>query len=912
MLEDGRIERSYSSWASPVVMVPKQQPGVYRLCVDYRKLNRVTKLDAYPMPTIDSILDSLHGATIFSSLDLKSGYHQMALNPEDKEKTAFVCAEGLFHFTVLPFGVVNGPASFQRLMEVVLDGLIGTICYVYLDDIVCFSSSLSRHVDGLRQILQRLQTAGLTVNWDKCAFGRSSMRYLGHVIGSDGLRTVPEKVRAIVDYPMPKTVKQLERFLGMVTWYAKFIPNLATITAPLNQLRQKNTTWTWTSGHSAAFEELKQILMSEPVLTYPDLSQPFVVHTDASDTGLGAVLLQGTDDQLHAIAYASRSLSPPERNYSTTERECLAVIWALEKWRFYLEGKRCQVVTDHQALTWLFRKAQLTGRLARWVLRLQDFSFDITYRRGELHVVPDALSRVHDDFPLVGIIQGTNVTQTPAVIAAVEPPPSTGDHPDATAVAADAEERCAAVRCIQPMDDVVHWIQCDGCMEWFHIVCVHIKKTRAEDMPTYACPTCKRKRWETRRNVEWASGTTPTGVPAGRPLPDLTTVRKEQLQDLKLTALRDKASPVYRERDGILYHYNRSKWKLVVPDALKHAVLETCHCHPTAGHLGRTKTLHKLDSLHLWWKGCATEVRSFLRTCHTCRTTKPLYRKPAGFMLTTQSGGPWETVGVDLMGPLPKSYGGHEYLLVAVDHYSKWVEAIPIRKATGKEVASVLVRQLFCRYGGPQKLLSDNGSQFICRAVNAVCKEWGVQQLYISPYHPQGNWVERVNRNLKGMMRAYVGDDHRTWDVHIAEFAFALNSVHHETIGVAPSLLMLGRQLVTPLENKWCTSDRQPQEDRADLTHRVALHRKQATLKQKAHYDKRRRPPDVTVGQQVMVQTHPRSDAGKHFNAKLAPKWSGPYLVTQRLTPVNLKVSSLTDHRKQLIVHMDQVKLCTE
>lgn len=217
MLSDGRIEPSFSPWASPVVMVPKSQPGDYRLCVDYRGLNRVTKLDAYPMPTIDSILESLHGATVFSSLDLKSGYHQMVLNPDDREKTAFVCEEGLYQFTVLPFGVVNGPASFQRLMEVVLQGLIGKICYVYLDDIVCYSSSPTQHLEDLRQILVRLQEAGLTVNHKKCSFGRRSMVYLGHVIGGDGLRTSPEKVQAIFDYPVPKNRKQLERFLGI--WF---------------------------------------------------------------------------------------------------------------------------------------------------------------------------------------------------------------------------------------------------------------------------------------------------------------------------------------------------------------------------------------------------------------------------------------------------------------------------------------------------------------------------------------------------------------------------------------------------------------------------------------------------------------------------------------------------------------------
>lgn len=264
-------------------------------------------------------------------------------------------------------------------------------------------------------------------------------------------------------------------------------------------------------------------------------------------------------------------------------------------------------------------------------------------------------------------------------------------------------------------------------------------------------------------------------------------------------------------------------------------------------------------------------------------------------MLSTHSESPWETVGVDLMGPLPRRHAGHEYLLVVVDHYSKWVEAVPMRRATGREVASVIVRQFFCRYGAPKKLLSDNGSQFTCKALAAVCQEWGVQQLYISPYHPQSNWVERVNRNLKGMMRAYVADDHRTWDVHVAEFSFALNSARHETTGVAPSQLMLGRQLVGPVGNRWNPVERDTPVDDPELRQQVEMQRKRAKKRQKAHYDKRRRPPAIVENQRVMVRTHPKSDAGSHFSAKLAPLWRGPFLVVQRLNPVNLKLARLDD-----------------
>ena len=734
MLADGRIVPSFSPWASPVVMVPKKSKGDYRLCIDYRKLNRVTKLDAYPMPTIDYILHSLHGATIFSSLDLKSGYHQMMMHDDDMEKTAFKCEEGLFQFTVLPFGVVNGPASFQRLMEIVLHGLIGKICYVYLDDIVCYSSTPQQHLADLRQILQRLQRSCLTVNIQKCVFGCSSMKYLGHIVGNNGLRTDPEKVQGIFDYPIPTNVKQLERFLGMVTWYGKFIPHLASIAAPLNQLRHKTAKWEWTDECTASFSQMKSILASEPVLVYPDLSRSFVIHTDASNTGLGAVLLQEIDGELHTIAYASRSLDVCEQNYSTTERECLAVIWALEKWRVYLEGKRFQVVTDHQALTWLFKKARLTGKFARWVLRLQDFCFDVTYRPGALHVVPDALSRAHDS-PIVGNVQSF---QTPA-------PANSTPNDNSTIDDDSTDENCAAPLCENPQTNPIDWIQCDGCDRWYHLLCVRLKQKVAQQIPSYSCPRCKKKRWDTRREMEWQTTEGNPPDETNTPLPDIVQLKMEQACDPSLVVLITDTddSHVYRLRDNVLYHYHKSKWKLVVPKTLQQVVLQACHSKPTAGHLGRTKTLQRLDSLHLWWKGISADVRSFVRACKICRQTKPVFRKPPGLMLSTNSESPWEIVGVDLMGPLPKSYGGNEYLLVAVDHYSKWVEVFPLRKATGKAVACLIVRQLFSRYGAPKRLLSDNGSQFTCKAMEAVCAEWGVEQIFISPYHPQSNgWKE--------------------------------------------------------------------------------------------------------------------------------------------------------------------------
>ncbi|XP_038063162.1 uncharacterized protein LOC119733869 [Patiria miniata] len=910
-------------------MTPKKTGG-YRMCVDYRKLNSVTTVDAYPMPTIDAILSSLRGAQVFSSLDLRSGYWQLMVHPDDVEKTAFACTDGLFQFRVLPFGVINGPSSFQRLMSTVLGDLIGRKCYVYLDDIVCFSTSIDQHLQDLEEIFTKLQRAGLTANVAKCRFGCSEMVYLGHVITPGGIKPDPDKVDAVNSYPVPVNVKQLERFLGMNAWFHKFIPNFSTVAEPLHNLRRKHTTWDWSEDCQVAFSTLKQLLTSDPVLGYPDGDLPFSVHTDASDVGLGAVLQQGQGSEVRTIAYASRALNSAERRYSTTERECLAMVWAMEKWRPYLEGRKCRVFTDHQALCWLFRKSKQTPRLARWVLRLQDFKFNVVYRPGTLNNVPDALSRIPESTSVVGVIQtpqepnkGTTNPTLPVADLPSEPQP---DH--AEPQVNHNHDRCATSNCREPQDDVVDLIYCDDCKHWFHQPCVNIQPQRAAQINRYSCPACRRRHWANRKETEWTNQTATPQADQGflshqqlvqgqtqdpSLMPIIRFLQHGDLPGDPAEASRlEKSVDAYRLHGDVLLHYASSSWPVVVPSALKHAVLFKCHSAPSAGHLGRSKTIARIRRHNLWWDGLTKDVRGFVRACDVCKKTKPHFQKPAGLMLSTTSTRPWEIVAVDIMGPLPRSYAGHEFLLVAVDHYTKWTEVFPLKAATGKVIACTIARQLFSRFGAPKTLLSDNGSQFTSRALESICSRWGggVQQVFITPFHPQSNWVERVNRNLKAMMRAFVGDDHRSWDIHTAEFAFELNTAKHETTGVEPSVLMLGQKICTPMTNSLPSPAHHVNHTPAETTAEFASYCQEARQKRKKYYDRHWRPANIVVGEHVMLRTHPQSNAQKHFCAKLAPLWKGPYILKERLTPVNLKIADVLLPDKNIVVHVDQVKPC--
>jgi hypothetical protein len=408
MLLKNVIEKSSSPWASPVVLV-KKKDNSWRFCIDFRRLNAVTKKDVYPLPRIDDALDSLHGASYFSTIDLKSGYWQIPMDPKDAEKTAFMTPDGLYQFKVMPFGLCNAPATFERFMDHVLRGLKWYICLCYLDDILVFSASFKEHLVRLRKVLCALQNAGLQLNSKKCLFGARRVKVLGHIVDAEGIRPDSEKTEAVAKFPVPRNVKELQSFLGLSSYFRRFISHFADRAQPLYRLTIKDATFTWEESEQAAFDDLKRALLNDPVLAHFNQDATTELHTDASSFGLGAVLLQSNEVGVRRpIAYASRTLTSAERNYSTSERECLAIVWAVQKFRPYLYGKQFDVITDHHSLCWLANMKDPVGRLARWSLRLQEYDMNIIYKSGQKHTDADGLSRrpetKTDDYSVSGAI----------------------------------------------------------------------------------------------------------------------------------------------------------------------------------------------------------------------------------------------------------------------------------------------------------------------------------------------------------------------------------------------------------------------------------------------------------------------------------------------------------------------------
>ena len=404
MLEQGLIRPSSSPWASPVTLQPKKD-GDLRFCVDYRTLNSVTRKDAFPLPRIQDIFDSLVGTTVFSSIDLRSGYFQIPVAPESVPFTAFVTPTGLYEFLRMPFGVTNAPGFFQRAMHSVLGPLLGRCALVYLDDIVIYSRSPEEHVNDVRAVLQALRDHGLTVKESKCTFSEPSIDLLGYVVSGAGISPDPGKTSALRDMPAPTNVREVQRFLGMAGYYRQLIPMFSHHAAPLIHLTRKHSRFLWNEECQAAFDLLRSALTGDAVMAHPQVGVPYKLYTDASKYAVGAILTQLDKDGLERpIQYVSKTLNQVQQRWSAIEREAFAVVHALKALRPYLYGADFEIYTDHKPLKALFLGEVQNTKIQRWNSLIAEYGAPIHYTKGSSNIRADMLSRIKSDPDVVALI----------------------------------------------------------------------------------------------------------------------------------------------------------------------------------------------------------------------------------------------------------------------------------------------------------------------------------------------------------------------------------------------------------------------------------------------------------------------------------------------------------------------------
>ena len=562
------IRPSASPWASPVVLVPKKD-GKLRFCIDYRRLNAATRKDVYPLPRIDDILDTLGRVKYFTSLDLASGYWQVGLEEESRQKSAFTTHCGLYEFTRMPFGLCNAPATFQRLMQRVLAGLEWDSCFVYIDDVFVVASTFEEHLERLREVFERLRHASLRLKPKKCLLLRDEVPYLGHVVSCAGIKPDPAKIKQVRLYPVPTDATKVRQFLGLASYYRRFIPDFAKIAHPMHALTKKNAVFEWTADCGVAFNELKERLVTAPVLSHPCFGpdEEFVLETDASGVGLGAILSQIQEGQLHPIAYASRTLDCHERNYGISELETLGLIWAVKHFRPYILGHHTTVYTDHAACTSLLKTARPSGKLARWALAIQEMDLSIKHRSGKKNANADALSRNLAD-AAVGAVEG----------------------------GADEEGSRSLEDCSY---DVIPHL--DG-------------ETDGDDSDVLPRPEAVRLAEIKLLQREDSSLAVMCSYLEQGLLP-------EDEKDAKRLVLESRNYDVIH---GVLYYEPPTisgRLCVVVPEKWKQSLLCEAHATSLAGHFAFKKVYDRIRRYY-WWKGMRADVHHFCRACLVCASRK--------------------------------------------------------------------------------------------------------------------------------------------------------------------------------------------------------------------------------------------------------------------------------------------------
>ena len=392
MLEGDVIEPTTSPYASPIVLI-KKKDNSYRFCIDFRKLNRITVFDSEPMPIADDIFSKLHSDAYFSKFDFTKGFWQIPMRQEDKSKTAFVTPDGSYQFKRMPFGLVNATASFNRMMRKLLKNVPNSDSFV--DDVLIHTNNWRDHMETLRMLFTEVRKNDLTMRPSKCQIGYAALDFVGHRVGEGNLCPQIDKIAKIKDATRPLSKRDLRSFLGLVGYYRNYIPNFAAIATPLTDLTKKGqpTTLEWKTPHEEAFGILKQEICKAPILRLPDLQKPFILQTDASENGTGAVLLQEHDGQRYPLAYSSKKFSVPQKSYSVTEKECLALIWGVKKFQTYLYGREFCLEVDHEPLTFIDWAKLTNSRIMRWALFLQNFRFRLFAIKGSDNVAADYLSR---------------------------------------------------------------------------------------------------------------------------------------------------------------------------------------------------------------------------------------------------------------------------------------------------------------------------------------------------------------------------------------------------------------------------------------------------------------------------------------------------------------------------------------
>lgn len=884
MLEADIIRPSESPWSSPLVIIPKKD-GTKRMCVDYRKLNNVTRKNSYPLPDISEMLSSFRNAKVFSTIDLKSGYWQVEMEEKDKEKTALVCHRGLFEFNVLPFGLTGAPPLFQRLTNDIFreepskrgdtrtDGPLNKFVLVYLDDIIVYSANLDEHLQHLKIVFDRLRKANLKMKPSKCKFVVPQVEFLGHIISEQGIKPNADKIRVICDLKVPTTVRGVRSFLGMASYYRKFIHHFSEIASPLIHLTRKHARFRWNEDCDKAFVELKSKLCQAPVLAHPDLSKPYKLYTDASLSAIGAILTQEFPEGERVIQYISKQLSEGQRKWAAIEREAYAIVYAVNKLRPYLLGRPFTVFTDHKPLRSLFTSEMKNARIQRWAIILSEYGCDIEYKTGKSNVSADMLSRIAGSSPTddeVLVLDSSDPSFSAEPMETIETEPRDDSHEGAsglsTALPAGGQNANEShIEASSPSEEV-------------------------KDI-----------------------------------LPSPTELSKEQSEDdffgRIMDSLRDCGDnePDYLLAENLLYHVStpvkkddRPRLQLCIPKKHYRSVLHAFHDSEFGGGHGSVDKTYDKVRRRYYWPNQYRDVASYVNSCDVCKARR-LKRDFAPMQNMPIPNYPFEMIAVDTCGPFPETETGNKYVVTFIDHFSAWPEAFAVKNKTAETVGALILNEIIPRHGCPRVLLSDRGTEFLNAVVSHITQKLHMVHLKSSPYHPQGNGkIERFHRYMNDVLSKYSYKRPLEWDTYIPSMLMTYRTSVQDSTLFSPFYMLHGRDPVLPMDTLLQPKLRYQGDDYVPTMlqrmHEVHLdakgHMEEARERNKDRLDLKAKQRNFSPGDPVFYYNHTHLPGE---SSKLKLKWQPFFRIVEQRSPVNY----LIKHQKTgvtKLVHVNDLQ----
>ena len=768
----------------------------------------------------------MSGCKYFSAMDVVSGYWHVRVHTP--ELLGFSTPMGNFEWVRMPFGLVSAPATFQRLMDEMLAGVHGA--KTYIDDTFAYTKAFDMHLEVLREVFTRCRKYNMKLNPIKCKFGVLSVKCLGHIISAEGITPVHDSVQDILALPRPSTAKELKSFLGCVGWFRKYIKSFAHMSAPLERMANAKIKGplSWTSEAILAFQQLKQALVSAPVLALPIWDQPYVLTTDWSKQAIGAMLSQVDPDteEEHPIAYASRLLNAAERNYAPTEGECLALVWAVEKFRYYLHGHKFTINTDHKALEWLNTARFTDSKLERWALKLQEFDFTVQYIKGKTNVVADYLSRACGAAFCAEVIQNGM-----AVCCGGHGVASSGSDPVVLggmwpgAAAKQSELDAVGCEICQDPGGFDNMAICSGCNRCFHLRCIMPPLSTVPSGEWY-CPGCDPL--FSNQLGELCDPRSPLVYAVGDPYLNeylLAYVRNE-CAEVVLEALPARGAAHVRKAAGAFkVHPSIEDW-LLVCKSIRGQGYRWLTCPPVSyrwdliagvhdalGHAGVEQVLAYMHQFY-HWRGIKADIARFIKQCDACQRRK-LVMPPLPELQEPVMHGPFDHVHIDLCGPFPTPlvdvHGQitwpknppKAWVVLMVDYFTKAAEFAVVYTKEPAAVARAFYYSWVCRFFVPAFVTSDNGTEFNNEFVHLL-KRLGVKHIHTSVAHPAANGaVERLVKQFKSMLQRHINAHPQHWLQSVPVMRMQYMARLHAALGMSPQEMLYGRKprLALPLSS---------------------------------------------------------------------------------------------------------------